>query len=76
MLDRKKYNEACNILEAGCSLAVEIGVPVPELLAALTSILGAIASASLKPEHFGAGLEDIILAFRKTAESARNNGQA
>lgn len=75
MLVREKYDEACDILEAGCSLAAEIGVPAPELLAALTSTLGAIAGASLKPERFDAGLENIILALRKTAEMARDNGQ-
>lgn len=76
MLDREKYNEACDILEASCDLAAEIGIPTAELLAALTSTLGAIAGASLKPERFGAGLANIILALRKTAETARDNGQA
>lgn len=76
MLDREKYDAACDILEAGCSLAAEIGVPSAELLAALTSTLGAIAGASLKPERFDAGLENIILSLRKTAETARGNGQA
>lgn len=76
MLDREKYDAACDILEAGCSLAAEIGVPGPELIAALTSTLGAIAGASLKPERFDACLANIILALRKTAEMARDNGQA
>jgi hypothetical protein len=76
MLDREKYNEACDILEASCGLATEIGVPTPELLADLTSTLGAIAGASLKPERFDAGLANIILALHKTAEMARDNGQA
>lgn len=76
MLDREKYDAACDILEAGCSLAAEIGVPTPELLAALTSVLGSIAGTGLKPERFDAGLENIILALRKTAEMARGNGQA
>ena len=76
MLDREKYDAACDILEAGCSLTAEIGVPAPELIAALTAVLGAIAGASLKPERFDVGLENIILALRKTAEMARDNGQA
>jgi len=76
MIDREKYDAACDILEASCSLAAEIGVPTPELLAALTSTLGAIAGASLKPERFDAGLENIILALRKTTEMAHDNGQA
>ena len=76
MLDREKYDEACDILEASCSLAAEIGIPTPELIAALTSTLGSIAGASLKPERFDAGLENMILALRKTAEMARDNGQA
>ncbi len=76
MLDREKYDEACDILEASCSLAAEIGVPTPELIAALTAVLGAIAGTSLKPERFDIALENIILALRKTAEMARDNGQA
>lgn len=76
MLDKEKYDEACDILEAGCSLAAEIGIPTPELLAALTAVLGTIAGANLKPERFDAGIENIILALRKTAEMERNNGQA
>jgi hypothetical protein len=76
MLDREKYDTACDILEASCSLAAEIGVPTPELLAALTSTLGSIAGASFKPERFDVGLENIILALRKTAEMERGNGQA
>lgn len=52
MLDREKYDEACDILE--------IGIPTPELLAALTSTLGAIAGAGLKPERFDAGLEEFV----------------
>ena len=76
MLDREKYDEACDILEASCSLAAEIGIPTPELIAALTFTLGSIAGASLKPERFDAGLENMILALRKTAEMARDNGQA
>ena len=76
MLDREKYDEACDILEASCSFATEIGIPAPELIAALTSVLGSIGGASLKSERFDVGLENIILALRKTAESARGNDQA
>jgi len=76
MLDREKYDAACDILEASCDLAAEIGVPAPELIAALTAVLGSIAGADLKPERFDVGLENIILAIRKTAEMAHDNGQA
>lgn len=76
MLDREKYDAACDILEASCGFAVELGIPPVEFIAALTSTLGAIAGASLKPERFDAGLANIILALHKTAESARDNGQA
>ena len=76
MLDREKYDDACDIMEASCSLAAEIGIPAPELIAALTSTLGTLAGASLKPERFDSGLANIILALRKTAEMARGNGQA